>query len=329
MQQQVLNQRIESVLWKYIKHFPENINSNKLSDFINDITENKNNRVVELLAYRTQLYKLLETPQVEQRTPEWYSMRKDRLTASDTAQALGKSKYGSVNQLVEKKAFPDKFPFGNAMQVPALRHGVIYESMALRCYRQQNDNIKVHEFGMIAHPSLSCYGASPDGISELGIMIEIKCPLKRIIDGIIPDNYWYQMQGQMAVCDLKECDYIECDIQEFKVEDEYKQKVDNDKKTEHGIVLELNDEKLVYSPEYMTKDECINWIKTIDNVKKINYWYLRKMLVQRVKFDEEKWRECEPLIVKFWEKVETSRNNPQQPPKKKYMYLPDSDDDSD
>jgi hypothetical protein len=56
-------------------------------------------------------------------------------------------------------------------------------------------------------------GASPDGITEDGVMVEIKCPWRRKINGEIPLQYYYQIQGQLAVCALEECDYFECEFQ--------------------------------------------------------------------------------------------------------------------
>ena len=70
--------------------------------------------------------------------------------------------------------------------------------------------------GLIIHNQYKHIGASPDGISDLGIMLEIKCPFKRKIDGAIPEQYWMQIQGQLEVCDLEECDYLECKLWEYR-----------------------------------------------------------------------------------------------------------------
>ena len=52
-------------------------------------------------------------------------------------------------------------------------------------------------------------------------MLEIKCPPVRKIDGIIPHNYWLQMQLQLETCDLEECDFLECKLVEYADEEEY------------------------------------------------------------------------------------------------------------
>jgi hypothetical protein len=64
-------------------------------------------------------------------------------------------------------------------------------------------------------------GASPDGISDDGVMLEIKCPPRRVICGTPTDYYWAQMQGQLEVCDLERCDFLECKLIEFSSCEEY------------------------------------------------------------------------------------------------------------
>ena len=63
-------------------------------------------------------------------------------------------------------------------------------------------SVEVFEFGILRHPTIECLGASPDGISDIGIMLEIKCPWKRKKTETIPEQYYYQIQGQLDVCSL-------------------------------------------------------------------------------------------------------------------------------
>jgi hypothetical protein len=95
-----------------------------------------------------------------------------------------------------------------------------YESVAVLIYEYRN-NVKVLEFGCLKHPFINFLGASPDGITEDGIMLEIKCPSTREITGIPPPYYWCQVQGQLEVCELDRCDFLECKIKEYDGEEEY------------------------------------------------------------------------------------------------------------
>jgi hypothetical protein len=78
-------------------------------------------------------------------------------------------------------------------------------------------------------------GASPDGISDDGVMLEIKCPPRRVICGTPTDYYWAQMQGQLEVCDLERCDFLECKLVEFSSCEEYLEHV---QMVEAGITTE-------------------------------------------------------------------------------------------
>ena len=146
----------------------------------------------------------------EQRTSGWYKMRETRLTASDLAAALGESAYQTPFEVLKKKCGAgDEFK-GNA----ATEWGVKYESVATKIYEFRKAT-SVVEFGLLPHQSIPYLGASPDGITPDGVMLEIKCPPRREIDGVVPRHYWIQMQLQLEVCDLNVCDYEECRFEEL------------------------------------------------------------------------------------------------------------------
>src|SRR6056300_1047388 len=53
-------------------------------------------------------------------------------------------------------------------------------------------------------------GGSPDGVSESGKLVEIKCPPQRaIIPGEVPEHYMPQLQLCMEILDLEEADFIQ------------------------------------------------------------------------------------------------------------------------
>ncbi len=281
-------------------------------------------------------------PLIAQRSPEWYELRKQRLTASDTAQAIGKGKFGSRNQLIQKKAAEicgNSVPFKT---MPAMKWGIMFEDMAMRCYQQRNDDIAVYEFGLIPHPSLSCYGASPDGITELGIMTEIKCPYKRKITGEVPDYYELQMQGQMAVCGLEECDYIECDMEVFSEEDAYISEMQESVR-DHGVICEFTKDgetQYEYSDPLLTPKQAITWAREFSsramrsdptlNLMKVHCWRLRQISVQRVYFDDKRWTDLVPQLQQFWDDVVKAPQHKisdtlDSGGKKKYKFIVDDD----
>ena len=180
--------------------------------------EHVRDRAMTTLAWRARLAKLLEAPGVTQRTPEWYEARKTMVTASDVAQALGCSKFGNQRTFFQKKCGAPEEQAAFDASLPPLKWGVMYEPVAQAIYSAVNLGVRVHEFGLLRHETLSFVGASPDGISDLGVMLEIKCPWRRrIVEGEVPMQYYYQIQAQLAVCGLQECDYFECEF--FEADD--------------------------------------------------------------------------------------------------------------
>ena len=206
-----------------------------------------------------------------------------------------------------------------------LKWGTMFEAMAIRSYSQGREDIPVHEFGLIKHPFLDNFGASPDGINDLGIMIEIKCPYSRdIIDNSIPYKYYMQIQGQLAVCQLEQCDYIECDFETFESVTRYMELIDPDEKTKHGIIAEYKNRQTdeyeyMYSREYSRPSDAAADIE--EKMKafasertdilfiKLTPWRLKHINVQRVSFDKDLWEATIPKITGFWNKVVAYKEN--------------------
>ena len=236
--------------------------------------------------FKNRVKTLLKKPQPAQRTPEWYSARHTRVTASEVASCLflndytcdsyiksfphsnlkknpekGASHFDTIDDYLVKKcrAFYGENVFVDT--VPTL-WGKKYEEVATRLYRKEF-NTQVYEFGLLNHPRLKWLGASPDGITPEGTMLEIKCPWKRkIIENVPPFHYWIQMQIQLEVCNLDKCDFLECEIFQFNTIEEFEESTDINKgilvnKTEHDNSSET---KYIYPPDNLnTQEEMINW----------------------------------------------------------------------
>ena len=306
-----------------------------------------NKRVAAIKQYRSELKVLLQLPLMKQRTTEWFEARKTRLTASDLYDAI---KGGNVSIRLGKKKANIVVDNINYNAIPALKWGTMFEPMATRSYSQKMNNIVIHDFGLICDVDNKHFGASPDGINELGIMLEIKCPYSRkIMDGVIPDKYRMQIQGQLAVCKLKECDYIECIFKSIEDEEDYL-KLDNTIK--HGVIAEFYNSKgeyvYYYSEPNKTPKECLeeitnncdNYIKDYSNANAANaanaslkfskytYWKLDEMIIQRVIFNANEWVNIIPKINAFWETVEEYKMLPIEIGIKKYKFVDDDDEDN-
>jgi putative phage-type endonuclease len=168
---------------------------------------------------RPRVLALLQNPGVTQRTPEWYAARMTMITASDIAQALGCAKFGTQKQFFVKKCGGPEEQKEFDGSLPPLKWGVMFEPVANAVYERLN-GVCLHEFGLLRHPEVDYIGASPDGITDDGVMVEIKCPWRRKITGEVPLQYYYQIQGQLEVTGLRDCDYFECEFFEVPGADE-------------------------------------------------------------------------------------------------------------
>ena len=268
-------------------------------------------RVLEYINFqKTQqsiLKELKTLPVVEQRSMAWYTMRENMVTASDMGQALGHGKFGNVKDFYKKKCcYENGCNENNSINFnsPPLKWGVMYEPVATYLYSKRH-HVTVHEFGLLKHPMLPFFGASPDGISDLGVMLEIKCPYKREIDGAVPKQYYYQIQGQLDVCNLEYCDYLECKFSEYYQENDFWMDWDKSETLtqdfkEKGIIIEYIDNdmnskpKYIYSDVYLSKDKIHEWyFQTVNDLMNrglehyIKFWKLELCNVQRIKRDKE------------------------------------------
>lgn len=280
------------------------------------------NRIKILDNYKSRLVDLLQLKLTEQRSPAWYLERYNMITASDMATALAKGKFESQKDFIMKKCMPltTKSTFNMTNEI--LTWGIKYESVAANIYSHRN-KVNLFDFGLIKHPKHNFFGASPDSISENGIMIEIKCPYRRVIDGSIPEQYYYQIQGQLDVCDLEECDYVECAFREYStLQDYFEDSDENDVYTnnmkEKGIFYEFitdtSNVEYIYSPFLCEKSVLNVWIAETelllsDKQYKVKYWHLHEYHCKRIYRNREFFDTNIRYIKKIWDKICDYRSN--------------------
>lgn len=268
---------------------------------------------------REQVEKLKNIPQPEQRSKEWYEMRDSMLTASDWGTILGENPYSKGEAVLLKKCGDDTpFPSNDA-----IRWGIKYEPVANLIYEYRNQTT-VLEFGCIRHPTIPFLGASPDGITVDGVMLEIKCPSSREITGETPRYYWCQVQGQLEVCELDRCDFLECKIKEYEYEDQYYcdhyqgDITRNSFGNEKGVVVEyfrISDKTYFYdySPVGIIDSELDEWkrkmeIKYINNKDEIVfggfcYWYLEIVSCVPIYRNQEWFNTAYYVLESFWNDI--------------------------
>ena len=148
--------------------------------------------------------RIMAMPDIEQRSQEWYTVRDGLLTASDAVKVFNEK---SRIELIVQKLSPRE-PVSPYVQ-KMLDHGVRMEPQAIGNLSTIVGK-KIHEKGLTIHPKYNFIGASPDGVTEDGWLVEAKSPCKRMIKpGHVPEAYYAQMQLNMEVFDSPACYYIE------------------------------------------------------------------------------------------------------------------------
>jgi len=285
--------------------------------FVFELDERAKERAVEYL-------NTLELP--EQRSLEWHLARWKMITASETASVFGKSPYKSKNKYLQGKSQPIETLMNKKwISNKWCDHGIKFEPVVQDIVYPMITGNTIVEYGCIPHPRINFVGASPDGITPNGVMVEIKCPLSRQMIGIPPIYYWIQMQQQLQVCNLNQCDYVECKFIEYANYNEFiADKQTTNKLT--GIVLECvyrANNELKHHYIYQTQNELSmepkEWMR--ENFAKIPdgytfsrycFWKLDTCYVTPIYRDDEWWDDSLPKMHEFWQQVLACRTDPSQ-----------------
>lgn len=294
---------------------------------------------LDLKRNRARVKTLLKKPQPEQRTPEWYAARYSRITASEAASCLYKTRAACEEYVKQFKLKNFKYKDTESLNHYEKREDYIikkcagfygedvfkdsvytlwgkkYEEVANRLYCQLYNTI-VHEFGLIAHSRLRWLAASPDGITPDGVMLEIKCPKSRkIIENEVPIGYWTQTQIQLEVADLDICHFFECEIDELETEVEFIEKVPGERQSK-GIILQIQkhgEPKFVYPPiEIKTTEEYINWKNTLlqqDSTLTPIYFFIRKYNNQIINRSKVWFDNVKEQIKQTWDIIMNLQSN--------------------
>ena len=145
----------------------------------------------------------------EQRTEDWYNIRKGKMTASnaETIIANGKGLETYIyNLMAEYYSSAEKENYINA----DMQRGIDLEPEARLEFEFYTD-LDVQEVGFIEHNEF--IGVSPDGLIGNDGLIEIKCPndsiyFKLLLSNNIKPEYIAQMQMQMYVTDRQYCYFV-------------------------------------------------------------------------------------------------------------------------
>lgn len=145
----------------------------------------------------------------QQGNGEWFNQRIGKLTASRMKDAMSFTKKGTdaseriklKMEIVTERMTDIIVPkYINA----AMQWGIDHEPLAKEKFESET-GILIQDVGFVPHPTIDNFGASPDGLTSDGYLIETKCPsstthLKYLLDkDNVPEEYKPQMCVQ-ALC---------------------------------------------------------------------------------------------------------------------------------
>lgn len=317
-----------------IEHFEEVIDE----DMIYDIYTNKKKEIYKNIGFPLRSYEytyitegtnntqekcdyLLNIPQPDQRTKEWYEFRHNHITASNAWKCLGTP--SSVNQIILEKLTPLNIEkYKPSLNDNPMTWGQRFEDISIMFYENKY-NVKVDDLGCLEHQEYTFLAASPDGIitskNNNSRLLEIKNVVSRKITKIPKPDYWMQMQLQMEVCDIDECDFLETKFIEYEGFSEFKCDINE---TNKGIIMMFvkNNEIPVYEYSELYKniediekwmDEKMDYYEKIENITwfKNIYWKMEEFSCIMVKRNKIWFENAISKIKDVWEIIVSEREN--------------------
>lgn len=155
-----------------------------------------------------------------QGSQEWLNARLGKVTGSRMKDVMAKGKGGSesatrTNYMMELLAYRLTGYAPPSYKNDAMQWGNDNEPFARSEYEIRN-GVFVKEVGLIEHPSIAMFAASPDGLVGDDGLIEIKCPntathIDFLRTGKPKTEYIHQMNAQMACTGRKWVDFVSYD----------------------------------------------------------------------------------------------------------------------
>lgn len=157
---------------------------------------------------------------MEQRSDEWFAARLGKVTASKVKDVMAKGRGGATSAtrqnymmqlLCERLTGKREEGYTSA----AMQRGTDLEPIARSAY-EVNAGVMTVETGLIDHPSIASFAASPDGVVGSDGLLEIKVPntaqhIAVLQSGQHDPQYEWQMLAQMACTGRAWVDFVSFD----------------------------------------------------------------------------------------------------------------------
>lgn len=152
-----------------------------------------------------------------QRSDDWHSERCGKVTASRVKDLNAKPAKGKALNALGLTILAERLT-GVQKETPTnfyMQWGIDNEPHAIAAYENET-GFFVNSTGLIDHPFIEMFGASPDGLVGENGQIEVKCPdttthLNTLLTKQVPDEYIPQITSQLSCTRREWCDFISYD----------------------------------------------------------------------------------------------------------------------
>ena len=152
-----------------------------------------------------------------QRSDDWYAERCGKVTASRVKDLNSKPSKGKALNALGLTILAERLT-GVQKETPknfAMQWGIDNEPHAIAAYENET-GFFVNGTGLIDHPFIEMFGASPDGLVGENGQIEVKCPdttthLNTLLTKEVPEEHIPQITSQLACTRRQWCDFVSYD----------------------------------------------------------------------------------------------------------------------
>lgn len=152
-----------------------------------------------------------------QRSEDWHSERCGKVTASRVKDLNAKPSKGKALNALGLTILAERLT-GVQKETPTnfyMQWGIDNEPHAIAAYENET-GFFVNGTGLIDHPFIEMFGASPDGLVGKDGQIEVKCPdttthLNTLLTKEVPGEHIPQITSQLACTRREWCDFVSYD----------------------------------------------------------------------------------------------------------------------
>ncbi len=152
-----------------------------------------------------------------QRSDDWYAERCGKVTASRVKDLNAKPSKGKALNALGLTILAERLT-GVQKETPTnfyMQWGIDNEPHAIAAYENET-GFFVNGTGLIDHPFIEMFGASPDGLVGENGQIEVKCPdttthLNTLLTKEVPEEHVPQITSQLACTRREWCDFVSYD----------------------------------------------------------------------------------------------------------------------